>query len=211
VRHSGLAETDVEETVEALLEDRLTTAEFEEVVLRAWESGRFVLPGPKDLPRHILERAKRGRPDAYGKADDKVEFECRCLFGGPGRPGGFLLSGPGEALRTGRLADKNRPPHAHASGRIAVVAEGGAWFYAHRRVGDRDVVVEAPLSVGDVILWPPGTRHTFDAGDAPFHLFCAMGEFVSPTREHYPVDPPGGPIDLDALPRVRYDPVRGVC
>jgi len=210
VERSGLAQADLEATLEALIEERMTTAQFEAVVRRAWNEGRFVLRGPADLPRRLLDRARRGRPDAYGKAEDRVEFECRCLFGGPGRPGGFLLSGPGESLRSSRLADKNRPPHAHASGRIAVVAEGGAWFYAHRCVDGRDVVVEAPLRVGDVILWPPGTRHTFDAGDAPFHLFCAMGEFVSPAREHYPVDPPGGPLDLDALPRVRYDPVLGV-
>jgi hypothetical protein len=147
-------------------------------------------------------------PDsAYGADRNEVKFSCQRLFGEIGRPGAFHVAGPGEARRSDRLAEKNRAPHAHESGRIAIITGGRGTFYVHRRVDDRDVVVEAAVREDDVIFWPKWTAHTFDAGTTGLSLLSAMGRYLSPDTEHFLATPPGGLPDLDELPRVPYGPV----
>ncbi len=193
--------------LDALLADRLDSDRFEHVVAEAWAADRYAFEGPPGLAGRLRAWAARAASSGYGAATDRVRFACRLLFGGPGRPGGFLISGPGEVDPAGGIGGRNRPPHAHASGRVAVVVRGGAAFFVHRRESGRDVTVEVPLRPGVVLLWPPGALHTFDAGARGLDVFCAMGAYLAPDREHFPVAPPGGWRDLDALPRVRREPL----
>jgi len=190
--------------LDALFEQRLSHAEFERIVAEYWRSGGFVRRAPEGTVERLLEWADGSPETAYGTDDAKVEFSCRRLFGEPGRPGAFHVSGPGEAQPSDRLADKNRPPHAHETGRIAVITRRCATFYVHRILEGRDVVVEARVEAGDVIFWAPWKAHTFDAGAHGFALFCAMGRHLSPETEHFIAEPPNGVRDLDRLPRVPY-------
>lgn len=191
--------------IERLLADELDSSEFEKIVALYWESGGFVRRGtaPEELAERLRAWAERSPESCYGGDDLRVAFESQALFGSTSRPAAIHIVAPGEMRRSERLADKNRAPHVHESGRIAIITRGRAVFFAHRRLDGEDVMIEAPVREGDVIFWPAGTIHTFDAGDQGFSLFCALGTHLSPEDARFAAPSPID-LDLDALRRTAY-------
>jgi hypothetical protein len=189
--------------VDSLLSDRLTTSEFEEIVSRYWDSGRFVrrLDGPLGVADRILRRVESCPECRYGVDIPWVRFSSHLLFGKNGQPGAIHVRAPGERLRTNRLREKNRSPHMHLEGRITIITSGRAIFYVLRSVGGTDCMIETPVRKDDVIFWPPRAVHTFDAGRHGFSLCSAMGRFIDAAGESFAIP---AEIDCDALQRVPY-------
>jgi len=161
-----------------LLAERLDHETFESVVAEYWASGRFIRVTPDGTAARMREWV------AESPASGQY------LFGEPGQPGAVHLAGP------------RKDPHAHETGRIAVVTRGRAVFHVHRRIGGRDFVVEAPVSEGDAIFWPPWQAHVFVSAESGFALFCAMGQYASPEDERF-----HGLPELEQLPRIAYSSV----
>jgi hypothetical protein len=192
--------------LDELFSAAMTTARFDEIVDGYWNSGRFVrrLEPRLRVADRILRRAETCPASSYGADVPWVRFRSRRLFGRRGQPGAIHIEAPGERLATNRLRDKNRGPHFHLEGRIAIITSGEAVFYAHRQVSGTDCLIETPVGKDDVIFCPARVVHTFDAGRRGFTLCSAMGCYTDAAGESFAIPAQALGIDCDALPRIPY-------
>lgn len=187
---------------QALLDQRLSVAEFEQAVQGCWDSGDFILRAPRTAD-WLRELATSGDRKDAGYAHDapNLGFRSQWLIGVHGQPGAIHILAPEEQSPRAEFPDLNRPPHRHDSGRIAIVTRGKAVFHAVRTLpGGETVVLDCPVETGDVILWPAWTPHTFNAKQG-FWLVSAMASYVSPDEDGFVF-----PLEetLDGVPRSPY-------
>lgn len=188
-----------------MLAQQLSCTEFEAEVRRHWESGRFVSRAPATAQR-LRELALQALEQDAGYASDAVHlgFRSQWLVGVAGRPGAIHIQAPPERVLSRRLRDLNRRPHQHDSGRIALVTHGRATFHVARTLPDGSkVILDCPVSVGDLIFWPAWTSHTFDAMEG-FWLVSAMAEYVSPAHDGFVFPVADSEPEPDALSRLGY-------
>jgi len=188
-----------------LLSGRLQSREFEAVVERFWASGRIRRRAQAacTLTEAVLRAAGDYPPAGYGLDIGDTRFASLRLTGVPGRPAAIHVIAPPEASRSPLLRDKNRPPHLHDSGRIALILRGRAVFHVQHPDRSRLAVMEVPVDAGDMLFWPAQTAHTFDALDG-FTLVSAMARYVDPASPEFALDSLRCGIDLDAAERQAY-------
>ena len=186
-----------------LLQESLTQEHFEEVVDEQWNSGDFILSAPRTaeyflkLASSFDTRSKVG----YACNDPSLEFKSHWLIGKPDRPGAVYIQAPPEKTRHPKLSQLNRPVHLHDSGRINLVTSGEAEFLFLARVSaQQQVIVSCPVSRGDIIFWPGGTAHTFNALKG-FSVLSSMPNYVSPEEDGYSIRYPDNLELLDILPQ----------
>jgi len=187
-----------------LLEERLPQRDFESAVKEHWESGRIVVAAPRtaDYIEALVKSLDAKSEVRYASGDPSLKFRSYRLAGKPEIPGAIYISAPAEKKSEPSLSELNRPLHAHDSGRINLVTSGDAVFYfqTHDEAGVA-VIVECPVSEGDLIFWPAWTPHTFNALDG-FSVVSSMASFVSPEEDGYTVMLSERDRVMDAAPRV---------
>jgi hypothetical protein len=174
----------------ALLDGKLAEEDFEEAVSSRWQDGAFIGHAPETAA--WLYRRSMNRPSddgGYAAEAPELGFRSQWLAGTLGRPGAIHIQAPAEASVSGELAGLNRPLHQHDSGRIAIITSGEAVFHVLTPWAGDGMVLDCPMSTGDLVFWPAWTPHTFNAG-AGFSLVSAMARYVSPAEDGFvfPVD-----------------------
>lgn len=187
-----------------MLDQSLSIEEFEDAVASHWRQARFMRRAPQTAAR--LRAAALGVGSDAGYASDAPElgFRSQWLVGVPGRPGAIHIQAPPERVPGAALMRLNRQPHQHDSGRIALVTHGRAVFHVQRELpGGGRVIVDCPVTVGDLVFWPAWTPHTFDACEG-FWLVSAMADYVSPAADGFVMPIPETQAHPDVLPRMSY-------
>lgn len=185
-----------------LLDEKLSAEEFERVVSEHWNAGDFIVSAPRTAEYFYdlaLTFDKKSRV-AYSSNDPNLNFRSHWLVGKPDRPGAVYINAPAEKKQQPRLSEMNRPVHMHDTGRINLITSGNAVFL-FQAVNDQEqrVVVSCPVSTGDIVFWPGGTPHTFNARDG-FSVLSSMPVYVSPEQDGYTIKYPHRLKDLDTLP-----------
>jgi hypothetical protein len=112
-------------------------------------------------------------------------FSSRWLVGKLGNPGAIHIVAPPEQQAAPRTPHQlNRQPHEHDSGRMALITRGNAKFvFRVSEEGEREWRY-LRVSEGDLLFWPAGVAHTFDAMDG-FSLLSGMASYVSPAADGF--------------------------
>jgi mannose-6-phosphate isomerase-like protein (cupin superfamily) len=116
----------------------------------------------------------------------------------------LFIEAPAElqAKRT-TTDDLNRPLHQHPSARAAVIIEGDATFIFE---AGRSQAMSIPVSAGDLLFWPAGVAHTFDAG-LGFSLLSVLGSREGASRDGYATPVPE-PLALGPSRRVTPENIK---
>ncbi|MDO9600054.1 MAG: hypothetical protein Q7J47_20245 [Azoarcus sp.] len=189
----------------ALLTGTVESTEFEDMVGRHWRGGRFLRQcmDAVDMAEEILHTQSDLSPAGYGHDIGDTRFESLLLSGSIGRPSAIHVRAPAERHAEGPLKTRNREPHVHDSGRIALItAEHATFFIEHpRRRGQ--AVLRVAVVRGDMLFWPAGLAHTFDAGNG-FSLVSAMARHVPPASKEFALPAVSLGLDLDTCTSCDY-------
>lgn len=188
----------------SLLGETLRQDQFESAVSEHWSSGRIVVRAPKtaDLIFSILQSLGQDHEVRYSVDDPELKFQSHWLVGRNDKPGAVYIKAPAEKESDPLPSRLNRPMHMHDTGRINLVIAGKALFHfvSRNESGDR-IIVDCPVTRGDLIFWPAWTPHTFDALDG-FSVLSSMPCYVSPAEDGYTVKIAGDPRDMDRIPHI---------
>lgn len=171
------------EALDGLSSHSLSIDRFEYLVDYFWAQDAWIQSGKaaSAYVSNVLQEIPGLSVSDYGN-DTQILFKSHHLYGEEGTSGAIHIQAPPEEKRSPLLADKNRAPHAHGSGRISIITMGKAIFYIHRNINGCDYVIEAPVYKNDVIFCPSGCAHTFDAGTMGFSLVSAMAAYHPPQQ-----------------------------
>lgn len=170
-----------------MLAEDISAETFEEVVHSQWQARDIRTPAPQAAAALSAIASQRECVDGlYGVELPHLNFTSQWLTGKAGRPGAILIHAPAEvAPAPRRLSELNRALHQHDSGRMALITGGAAIFHVERTLGDGErVIIDCPVTTGDLLCWPSWTPHTFDACEG-FSLISAMAQFVSPAEDGF--------------------------
>jgi mannose-6-phosphate isomerase-like protein (cupin superfamily) len=172
--------------LDALLSAQLTIAQFEKAVAANWDEGPSLLAAPRTaswIAQLVRDRGEvAGR---YGEDMPHLGFASQWLIGTPGKPGAIHIIAPRETHPSPRRLDAlNRQPHEHDSGRLALITGGHAQFVFRASVIGELRWQRMPVSKGDLLFWPAGVAHTFDAMNG-FSLLSGMASYVSPAADGF--------------------------
>jgi mannose-6-phosphate isomerase-like protein (cupin superfamily) len=169
-----------------LLSRQLTVAQFENAVAANWDEGPSLLAAPRTAG-WIAQLVRDGGEVAGGYGEDMphLGFASQWLIGAPGLPGAIHIIAPRETHPSPRhLNVLNRQPHEHDSGRLALITGGHAQFVFRARVNGELRWQRVPVGRGDLLFWPAGVAHTFDAMNG-FSLLSGMASYVSPAADGF--------------------------
>jgi len=190
---------------EALLAGSLATHEFEDMVGRHWQERRFLRRCPAAVEQ--VEEIMRARHDlesaGYGHDIGDMRFESLLLTRSIGGPSAIHVRAPAERHPDGPLRTRNREPHVHDSGRIALITADSATFFIEHPGRRGEAVLRVAVARGDMLFWPAGLAHTFDAGKG-FSLVSAMARHVPPASTEFALPASALGLDLDACEAFDY-------
>jgi hypothetical protein len=170
----------------ALLCGQLTVAQFESAVAANWDEGPSLIAAPRTASWIAqLVRDAGEVPGRYGEDLPHLGFASQWLIGTPGLPGAIHIIAPRETHPSPRHPDAlNRQPHEHDSGRLALITGGHAQFLFRARMNGELRWQHVAVSRGDLLFWPAGVAHTFDAMEG-FSLLSGMASYVSPAADGF--------------------------
>lgn len=189
----------------ALLTGTVESIEFEDMVGRHWRDGRFrrQCMAAVDMAEEILRTHSDLAPAGYGHDIGDMRFESFLLTGSVGRPSAIHVRAPAERHAEGPLKTRNREPHVHDSGRIALITAEHATFFIEHPDRRGQTVLRVAVARGDMLFWPAGLGHTFDAGNG-FSLVSAMARHVPPASKEFALPAACLGLDLDTCTSCDY-------
>ncbi len=192
----------LEQILVRLLDNQLSSDEFEYITEYYWQSGIFVQTCP-DLQwiQLIKERVQLASEINYQVIGSAARFNSHRLFGSNGQPTAIHIAAPSELIANDLIQDRNRPPHWHDSGRISIITENNCLLYIHRKIKGKDCVINVELKPGHIVFWPAKIMHTFNAGKEGFSLLSAMAKGVAPDTEEFAKP---ASLTFDTLPKRTY-------
>lgn len=170
-----------------LLDGTLTINAFDQAVSRFLARDCAKISAPMAAAETMLRIERTRRVDGhYGDDCPELNFRSLWLVGSYGKPGAIYIDAPAENSPGPRSPDRlNRPLHLHDSGRMALILHGKATFLAGRSgEGDARNLVRIEVGPGDLLFWPAGTAHSFDAQEG-FGLLSGMGAYISPDQDGF--------------------------